>query len=66
MEDVAFSKAMKRQSPPACLREKAVTSGRRWDERGVLRTMLLMWRLRLAYFLGAAPDKLARRYAKKA
>ena len=65
MEDVAFSKAMKRHSPAACLRAKAVTSGRRWDEEGVLRTMLLMWRLRLAYFLGAAPDELARRYANK-
>ena len=65
MEDVAFSKAMKRQSPPACLREKAATSGRRWDRHGVLRTIFLMWRLRLAYFLGAAPDELARRYANK-
>ena len=66
MEDIAFSRAMKRRSPPACLRARVVTSGRRWDERGVLRTMLLMWRLRLAYFLGAAPDDLARRYANKA
>ena len=66
MEDVAFSKAMKRQSPHACLRYKAVTSGRRWERRGVLRTMLLMWQLRLAYFLGTSPDELARRYANKA
>ena len=65
MEDVAFSKSMKRRSPPACLRAKVVTSGRRWDRQGVLRTMLLMWRLRLAYFLGAAPDELARHYAKR-
>ena len=66
MEDVALSKLMKRQSPPACLREKAVTSGRRWEQRGVLRTMLLMWRLRLGYFLGTDPDELARRYANRA
>ncbi len=66
MEDIAFCKVMKRQSPPACLREKAVTSGRRWEERGIVSTMLLMWRLRLAYFLGAAPDELARRYSSKA
>ncbi len=65
MEDIAFCKVMKRQSPPACLREKAVTSGRRWEERGIVSTMLLMWRLRLAYFLGAAPDELARRYSSK-
>ncbi len=63
MEDVAFSRAMKRRSRPACLRDKAVTSGRRWEKHGVLRTVLLMWRLRLAYFLGASPDELARRYA---
>lgn len=66
MEDVAFSKAMKRRSAPACLRARARTSGRRWERRGVLRTVLLMWRLRLAYFLGATPDELARRYAKEA
>lgn len=66
MEDVAFCKAMKRLSPPACLRAQAATSGRRWDQHGVLRTMFLMWRLRLAYFLGVAPDELARRYASKA
>jgi rSAM/selenodomain-associated transferase 2 len=62
MEDVAFSVAMKRRAPPACRREKAVTSGRRWESRGVLRTIVLMWRLRLLYFLGARPDELARIY----
>ena len=46
MEDVALSKALKRRSPPACLRLRAVTSGRRWERRGTLRTILLMWRLR--------------------
>jgi rSAM/selenodomain-associated transferase 2 len=66
MEDIAFSEAMRRRSRPACLRQKVVTSGRRWDERGVWRTMLVMWRLRFAYFLGAAPDDLARRYARRA
>ena len=62
MEDVAISKALKRISPPACLRERAVTSGRRWERHGALRTILLMWRLRLAYALGADPKTLARRY----
>jgi rSAM/selenodomain-associated transferase 2 len=65
MEDVAFCKAMKRRSAPACLRARVRTSGRRWERRGVLRTVVLMWRLRLAYFLGAAPDELARRYAQE-
>jgi len=63
MEDIAFSKQMRRRSAPACLRERAATSGRRWERDGVLRTVLLMWRLRLAFFLGASPDELARRYA---
>ena len=62
MEDVAFSSAMKRGGRPACLRSRAVTSGRRWEARGVLSTIVLMWRLRLLYFLGAAPERLARRY----
>jgi rSAM/selenodomain-associated transferase 2 len=65
MEDIAFSKAMKRAGPPACLRSRVVTSGRRWESRGVLRTIVLMWRLRLLYFLGARPEDLARRYANE-
>ena len=62
MEDVAFSKAMKRRGAPACLRNRVRTSGRRWESRGVLRTVLLMWRLRLAYALGADPARLAEKY----
>ena len=65
MEDVAFSKAMKRRAPPACLRDRVSTSGRRWERNGVVRTVILMWRLRLAYFLGASPDELARQYANE-
>jgi len=62
MEDVAFSKAMKRRGAPACLRSRVRTSGRRWESRGVLRTVFLMWRLRLAYALGADPARLAEKY----
>jgi rSAM/selenodomain-associated transferase 2 len=62
MEDIAFCKRLKRVSRPLCLRERAVTSGRRWETNGVVRTMLLMWRLRLAYFFGADPQALARQY----
>jgi rSAM/selenodomain-associated transferase 2 len=62
MEDVAFCKAMKRRGPPACLRDRVRTSARRWESRGVLRTIVLMWRLRLLYFLGAPPERLARLY----
>ncbi len=63
MEDVAFSAAARRVAPPACLRERVLTSGRRLEKHGVLRTIVLMWRLRAAYAMGADPDALARRYA---
>jgi len=63
MEDVAFSRAMKRISPPACLAARVRTSARRWEKRGIARTVLLMWRLRFAYWRGSDPDELARRYA---
>jgi rSAM/selenodomain-associated transferase 2 len=63
MEDVAFSKQMKRRgAAPACLKSRVRTAGRRWESRGVLRTVLLMWRLRLAYALGADPARLAEKY----
>ena len=62
MEDIALSKKLKRAGRPLCLRERTVTSGRRWETHGVFRTILLMWRLRLAYFFGADPATLARRY----
>jgi rSAM/selenodomain-associated transferase 2 len=62
MEDIAFSREMKRRGAPACLRERVRTSGRRWETRGVLRTVVLMWRLRLLYYLGARPERLARLY----
>jgi rSAM/selenodomain-associated transferase 2 len=62
MEDVALSKRLKRVSRPLCLREFVVTSGRRWERNGILPTVFLMWRLRLAFFLGADPKELAHRY----
>ncbi len=62
MEDIAFSARMKRLGPPLCLRARATTSGRRWEKHGVIGTILLMWRLRAAYFLGADPRDLAVRY----
>jgi rSAM/selenodomain-associated transferase 2 len=63
MEDIALSRELKRRGRPACLRERVRTSGRRWEARGVLRTIVLMWRLRLLYALGVAPQRLAREYA---
>ncbi|MBV6487988.1 MAG: hypothetical protein GHHEDOFH_01942 [Pseudorhodoplanes sp.] len=62
MEDIALSRMLRRIARPVCLRERVTTSGRRWEERGVVRTIMLMWRLRLAFYFGAAPSDLARRY----
>ena len=64
MEDIALSKRLKRYGSPLCLKHHLTTSGRRWEERGVLRTIGLMWSLRLAYWLGADPRKLAARYER--
>jgi len=62
MEDVALSARLKRVSRPLCLSARVTTSARRWRRHGTLRTVLLMWRLRLRFFLGADPAKLARVY----
>jgi rSAM/selenodomain-associated transferase 2 len=62
MEDVALSKRLKRVSRPLCLTARVIVSGRRFDERGAVRIILLMWRLRLEYWLGVPPATLARRY----
>jgi hypothetical protein len=62
MEDVELSARLRRLGRPACLRARVRVSARRWEARGALRTILLMWRLRLAYFLGADPARLAERY----
>jgi rSAM/selenodomain-associated transferase 2 len=62
MEDIALSRQLRRRSRPVALRATVVTSARRWERNGVLRTILLMWWLRLRYFLGASPARLARIY----
>jgi rSAM/selenodomain-associated transferase 2 len=62
MEDIVLSRRLKRLGRPLCLRAQALTSGRRWEKHGVVRTILTMWRLRLAFFLGAEPARLAASY----
>ncbi len=62
MEDIAISTRARALSRPACLRQRVVTSSRRWEKQGILRTILLMWRLRLAYWLGSDPKRLHRLY----
>jgi hypothetical protein len=62
MEDLDISKRLRKFSPPCCLDTKLVTSSRRWEQNGILRTVFLMWRLRLAYTLGVRPEKLVKHY----
>lgn len=62
MEDIAMSQTLKQLRPPHCLRHRVITSSRRWEEKGILRTILTMWKLRLMYFFGTSPANLARRY----
>jgi rSAM/selenodomain-associated transferase 2 len=62
MEDITLSKFLKKCGPPLCLWHQVITSSRRWEEKGILRTILLMWFLRGAYFLGMNPKYLARLY----
>lgn len=65
MEDIAMTRQLKRYGPPLCIAHRMTTSGRRWETNGVWRTIFLMWRLRLAYFFGADPDRLAQQYVRR-
>lgn len=62
MEDVAYCKRLRRLANPVIIREPVLTSSRRWEEGGVVKTVVRMWLLRLAYFLGVAPGTLKRHY----
>lgn len=62
MEDIVLSTKLKASSAPICFKTPVTTSGRRWEQHGVCSTLLKMWRLRLAFFLGADPSRLAKAY----
>lgn len=62
MEDIELCRRLRKQGSPLCLKQPAKTSSRRWETGGVWRTVVLMWELRLRYFLGASPTELAERY----
>lgn len=64
MEDVAMSRNLRKQGKPAVLKAALTTSSRRWEEFGIVRTILLMWALRLAYYFGVSPERLSNRYPK--
>jgi rSAM/selenodomain-associated transferase 2 len=62
MEDLALALALRREGRTAALRERVVTSARRWTKRGVARTVVRMWTLRSLFALGVSPRTLARWY----
>jgi rSAM/selenodomain-associated transferase 2 len=62
MEDIAISKLLREHALPVNLSQRVTSSARRWQNRGILNTIWLMWKLRLYYFLGASPERLARMY----
>lgn len=62
MEDIAFCRKLKKLSNPIIINMPVLTSSRKWEAQGVLSTVLLMWRLRLAYFLGVNPSLLVKKY----
>ncbi len=65
MEDIAISKNLNKIGKPCCLAAKVTTSARRWQKHGILKTILFMWWLRLLYFFGANPNRLAALYYKE-
>jgi rSAM/selenodomain-associated transferase 2 len=62
MEDIEASRRLRQLSRPACISSPLVTSGRRWESKGVWTTIFLMWRLRWAYWRGQNPKQLAELY----
>ncbi|MDC9728240.1 MAG: TIGR04283 family arsenosugar biosynthesis glycosyltransferase [Methyloprofundus sp.] len=64
MEDIALSKQLKKHSAPYCIKQAVKSSARRWESFGLARMVLLMWYLRLRYFLGTSPDRLVELYRR--
>jgi rSAM/selenodomain-associated transferase 2 len=64
MEDVELSTRLRHLARPCCIRQPVITSSRRWEHHGILRTIMLMWQMRLAYCLGTPPETLAQRYRR--
>ncbi len=62
MEDVEICGRLRSESRPVLMSATVVTSSRRWEQQGIARTVLRMWRLRLAFFFGACPHRLVQQY----
>ncbi len=62
MEDIELSRRLKGKGRLAALPARVTTSARKWEREGPLRTIGLMWALRLLHFAGVAPARLHRWY----
>lgn len=62
MEDIEITHRFKQISPPACLSEHVITSSRRWEKNGIIKTVILMWTLRFLYYIGVNPVTLQKLY----
>ena len=62
MEDIEFSRRLKRKGRTAALTATVTTSFRRWEQQGPLQTIFLMWTLRFLYWVGTSPHTLSRWY----
>ena len=63
MEDIELSRRLRKIGRPLCIKQRAMTSARRWRANGIVRTILLMWGLRLGFWLGLSPDRLQSWYS---
>ncbi|MFT6435210.1 MAG: rSAM/selenodomain-associated transferase 2 [Candidatus Azotimanducaceae bacterium] len=64
MEDIELTSRLSKMSEPACISTKLITSSRRWEEKGILKTMFLMWYLRIRFATGTSADILVKKYYK--
>jgi rSAM/selenodomain-associated transferase 2 len=63
MEDAELMARIRKRGDRICIiPEKVMTSARRWEKEGVLRTTMRNWMLQLLYVLGVPPGRLARFY----
>ncbi len=64
MEDYDLVRRLRRAGRTVCLPGPAVTSARRWQRRGIVRTVAAWALIRWLYLVGVSPDRLARLYPR--
>ena len=62
MEDIELSRRLLKLGRPSCLRKRVLVSTRYWQNHGMILSVIKMWLLRSAYFLGVSPHRLMKIY----